>query len=568
MLLVPGPTAGLRHRRVAAFGAPLAMVTTTAVSVVTLAAGNALRRSADPGVVFERGHPLVVLVLVGGLTTAVAGCWLLLPQHPAAGLPMSVSVATVLSGWWAGWPWLAPWVRAAALALPLAAAPCLAATVWLWGGSTHRGGRASRVVLMLSALAGAAAAGLHLLAYDPLADLACLRTCRAVGILVGPGPARVLLIGSQWLGVGAAALAFGVVAAAPSVIPGALRGTVATSVATLGLCRIGWSPTVSAPGIEIPLDLVSTAAVLLAASAAGASVVPVLLRRRAADRMVRQLEDAFTTARAGQAAHRLVPARWRQGAHGFPGALVQASWLTPVQRLSLANSLLSAQAQERLTAARSAQAHAVDLADSERARIERDLHDGAQQQLVTAALHLAAASAHLPADVAAEVTAARERIPGILAALRGISHGLFPPVLEHEGLAAALEELAADNLGRLRRLGEPNQLTAIGIGIARATYAVVSELLETSPAARVTVHPGPDAVRVTTDLARTGQVPSVNGDTRAAVQPAAASSAPGGHRAEVMSRSTLDRVEALGGTVETVTGDEGPRVEVTIPCGS
>src|SRR4051794_24714114 len=188
MLLVPGPTAGLRHRRVAAFGAPLAMVTTTAASAVTLAAGTALRRSADPGVEFERGHPLVILVLVGALTTAVAGCWLLLPQHPAAGLPMSVAVATVLLGWWAGWPWLAPWVRAAALALPLAAAPCLAATVWRWGGSTHRGGRASRVVLMLSALAGAAAAGVHPPPPHPPARPSRPRPRPAGGVPLRPGP--------------------------------------------------------------------------------------------------------------------------------------------------------------------------------------------------------------------------------------------------------------------------------------------------------------------------------------------------------------------------------------------
>ena len=81
--------------------------------------------------------------------------------------------------------------------------------------------------------------------------------------------------------------------------------------------------------------------------------------------------------------------------------------------------------------------------DAERQRIERDLHDGAQQRLVSAALHLSLVRARLPDD--AEVLGQAETtLRDAVADLRRLTHGLFPSLLANEGLRAALDELVRD----------------------------------------------------------------------------------------------------------------------------
>src|SRR6185437_1887977 len=82
---------------------------------------------------------------------------------------------------------------------------------------------------------------------------------------------------------------------------------------------------------------------------------------------------------------------------------------------------------ERLTKTR---AGAVDAADAERRRLERNLHDGTQQRLVSLAMNLGMAKAHLETKEA-------------LAELRNLIRGLHPPVLEDRGLDAALSGVAA-----------------------------------------------------------------------------------------------------------------------------
>ncbi|MEV0586909.1 histidine kinase [Nonomuraea sp. NPDC050310] len=98
---------------------------------------------------------------------------------------------------------------------------------------------------------------------------------------------------------------------------------------------------------------------------------------------------------------------------------------------------------ESLTVSR---AEVVAAADAERRRIERDLHDGAQQRLVSLAMNLGMARAQftdLPEPVAQAIAAAHEEAKQAVKELRDLVRGLHPAILEEQGLDAALSGLAA-----------------------------------------------------------------------------------------------------------------------------
>ena len=100
------------------------------------------------------------------------------------------------------------------------------------------------------------------------------------------------------------------------------------------------------------------------------------------------------------------------------------------------------QHQEEL---RESRARVVAAADAARRRVERDLHDGAQQQLVLIGLRLGAARRLVTTDPERAAIALAELqtdVTGALEALRHLAHGIYPAVLENEGVAAALAEAA------------------------------------------------------------------------------------------------------------------------------
>jgi signal transduction histidine kinase len=89
-------------------------------------------------------------------------------------------------------------------------------------------------------------------------------------------------------------------------------------------------------------------------------------------------------------------------------------------------------------------ARIIAAADEARRRLERDLHDGAQQRLVSAALTLGQAQGRARGTPAEPlVTEALDQLRQALAELRDLARGLHPAVLSERGLAAALEALAA-----------------------------------------------------------------------------------------------------------------------------
>jgi len=138
----------------------------------------------------------------------------------------------------------------------------------------------------------------------------------------------------------------------------------------------------------------------------------------------------------------------------------------------IATAIANAESQSALTASR---ARIVAAADGARRRIERDLHDGAQQRLVTLALRLRAAQAAMPPDLAAQLDTFAVGLNGALDELLELARGIHPPVLAAGGLGPALKALARRSavpvevaLRTAGRLPEPVEIAA---------YYVVSEAL-------------------------------------------------------------------------------------------
>jgi signal transduction histidine kinase len=147
-----------------------------------------------------------------------------------------------------------------------------------------------------------------------------------------------------------------------------------------------------------------------------------------------------------------------------------------------ATAIANAEAQAALTASRAqlaaSRARVVAAADETRRRIERDLHDGTQQRLISLALGLRVAQRRLPAgqqDVAAQWSRTAQGLTDAIEELREISRGLHPAVLEKRGLAPALREL-------VRRGSIPVKLDVRVSGrlpepVETAAYYTVSEAL-------------------------------------------------------------------------------------------
>ena len=113
--------------------------------------------------------------------------------------------------------------------------------------------------------------------------------------------------------------------------------------------------------------------------------------------------------------------------------------------LALENARLDAVLRANVAELRASRARIVESADAARRRIERDLHDGAQQQLVAVALALRTARRrveHDPGAAGALLDSAADDLDAAIRALRDLARGIHPAVLSDRGLASALDALA------------------------------------------------------------------------------------------------------------------------------
>ena len=215
----------------------------------------------------------------------------------------------------------------------------------------------------------------------------------------------------------------------------------------------------------------------------------------------------------------------------------------------LAVSLDNAKLYAELTASR---ARIVATADQTRRRIERDLHDGAQQRLVSLGIRLRAAQMSVPpeaADLAAQLDDLVTETTSALDELRELARGIHPAILAEGGLPPALKALA-------RRSAVPVELDVevdrrLPEQVEIAAYYVVSEAL--TNAAK---HADASAVTVQVDTARGTLRVRVSDDGRGGADPDAGSGLVG----------LEDRVEALGGRLSVRTGpDRGTTVAADLP---
>jgi signal transduction histidine kinase len=138
----------------------------------------------------------------------------------------------------------------------------------------------------------------------------------------------------------------------------------------------------------------------------------------------------------------------------------------------------AAQLHERVDDLRGARARIIAAADDERRRIERDLHDGAQQRLVALSLTLGMAESRLTADPAAAaplIAQAREEAQLAVKELRELASGIHPALLSERGLGPALEALAARAPVPTTVAGVPEQ--RLPPPVESACYFVTAEAL-------------------------------------------------------------------------------------------
>jgi signal transduction histidine kinase len=228
--------------------------------------------------------------------------------------------------------------------------------------------------------------------------------------------------------------------------------------------------------------------------------------------------------------------------------------VTAAAAIALENARLQAELHARLEELRGSRARIVEAGDSERRRLERNLHDGAQQRLVGIALQLQMLRSRIrkdPATAEELASAASDELTESLQELRELARGLHPAVLEH-GLDAALHALAA-------RAPVPTTVayeTAVQPPetVALAAYFVASEALtNVAKYARASAA----AVRVS------------DGDGTVVIE--IADDGVGGADDALGSglRGLADRVEALGGRLR-VSSPQGSGTTVTaeLPCAS
>jgi signal transduction histidine kinase len=222
-----------------------------------------------------------------------------------------------------------------------------------------------------------------------------------------------------------------------------------------------------------------------------------------------------------------------------------------VSTLTMAAVVCERQALSRRL--RASRARLIDAADIERQRLERDIHDGAQQRLVALAAHLALGAEEArenPSRGEALFESAQAELEVAIDELRALAHGIHPPVLSRYGLASAIGTIAGTSSVPVDVIGAPT--ARLDDGSESTAYFVVAEAVTNAQkharASRISIRfdlrPGVLAVEVADD--------GVGG----AVE-----------HAGLGLEGLRDRIEGIGGTIEIDSAiHRGTRVTAEIPA--
>ncbi len=247
---------------------------------------------------------------------------------------------------------------------------------------------------------------------------------------------------------------------------------------------------------------------------------------------------------------------------GAAGLVLLAPWVTQAMAAidaAVGRRLLSLSPQEavdrRMTELETSRAAAVDSAEAERRRIERDLHDGAQQRLVSLAMDLGDARERLESDPEggrALVAEAHEEAKAALKEIRDLVRGIHPVILEDRGLDAALSAIVARSPVPVQLHVDVSERPPAAV--ESTAYFVVAEALT-----NVARHAEAATAAVTIERAGDRLVIEVRDDGRGGANPEAGSGL----------RGLRDRVQAHQGSMHVVSPRGGPTtLFVELPCGS
>ena len=469
---------------------------------------------------------------MAGLIQVSVAAWMVANRHPMASIGLAVLGAAVTLPWWSVWTALPDAVSAKLLALAPLALPGTAQVALRWSADRP----ASPILSWVYVMTVAASLTLFV-GYNPFDDPGCGWVCVDV-----PAPAQDLIStrGSVLVTALITTLAAGLVVrtltkARPRLAPGLLGGAVMVSLGLLvGYWVIRWANWGEQSGEALILPFVAQAVV-------GGAVIAVTLRsrrtREAVTRTIARLNEAEAV--LGDMESALVGVQfalpegdgWVDSA-GLPvaehpederfvtisdskGPMLRMpiergrdpvdvlDALTPAARLSLKNTQLSAITRARIAEVRASQARVVAASDTERRRIERDLHDGAQQRLVSAALYLSVARTRLAPELPA-LDRAETSLLDALHELRRLAHGTFPDSLETEGLGTALQQLAADShvpiVLDIEGIGPLSPDAARAIYTTAATAVLAAEVLPPAAMVRMMAATNSDTFRFSVQI--------------------------------------------------------------------
>jgi signal transduction histidine kinase len=221
--------------------------------------------------------------------------------------------------------------------------------------------------------------------------------------------------------------------------------------------------------------------------------------------------------------------------------------------LALERERLAAALRANVRELRASRARIVKAGDEARRRIERDLHDGAQQRLVSLLLNVQLARREAPAGDAAPIWDGLEHeLANALSELRALASGILPPALSDHGLEAAVEDLASRSVVDVTIAEIPRGRLPERIEIA--SYFIIAEGL-----ANVAKHAHATAATISVTAADGRVCVVVSDDGVGGATPENGSGL----------RGLTDRVEALDGRLSVVSlPGTGTTLRVEMPCAS
>jgi signal transduction histidine kinase len=536
-------------------------------------------------------------MVAAGLSLVLAG--LLAAQTSRAGPAGDLAVLAGIIWFapvWVGWEVGPPLVRSLGMVAAGFAFPLLFYLILAFPGGRPPAAVTRALTGAVSVEAAIAAIGLALFR-DPYADPACWANCTDNVFLVRslPALARAVTATDRWFTVVAAATLLAVCAgrlrtrrgqARLALLPVALPAMVfaaATGAHAIALSLMPLEDPAN-PVFQLIFELQNAAVILLAAGLAGGTVLAAA-RRRGVARIVASLGETpapgsleAALARALGApdlrvaywladVQRYVDARGRPVAEPVPvpGRLVTALMQQDTRvatvshaaafpqlerefgaaiRLGLENERLQAEVLYQLGEVRASRRRIVQAGDAERRRLERNLHDGAQQRILALSYDIRLAHGSAAADTDNRSRLLLEQslaeVRASLGELRELAHGIYPAILSEAGLGPALATLADSAAIAIELDDEAGR--RYPETVETAAYLLVTEAIEDA-AGR-----GASYAAVTVSH-RDGQLDvTVEDDGRG--------------RASAMTE-IADRVGALGGSLTV----EPTRMGAQIPCG-